>query len=126
MSLLTVNSGPEAGRRYELGSGPIVLGRHPECAVVIDVGAVSRHHAQVVYEGGRYFIEDLNSRNGTFLNEQPVAGKAPLAHGDHVRICDVTFTFQHKLAAVPNMFGSTLSGKEPSSGFTTMLVDDDE
>lgn len=119
MASLTVNNGPESGRRYDMGASTIVMGRHPECNIVIDIGAVSRHHAQVVYEGGKYFVEDLNSRNGTFLNEQPITGRAPLNHGDRLRICDTTFTFQHKTAS------SALVG-DPPSGFTTLLVDDEE
>lgn len=127
MAFLTANNGPEAGKKYDLPTTTSVMGRHPECNIVIDVGAVSRHHAQVVFEQGRYFIEDLKSRNGTFVNEQPITGRTPLANGDHVRICDVTFTFQNRVAAsnANPLFGSTLPGKEPS-GFTTLLVDDDE
>ncbi len=128
MAFLTANNGPEAGRKYDLPASKSVMGRHPECDIVIDVGAVSRHHAQVLFEQGRYFIEDLKSRNGTFVNEQPIAGRVPLTNGDHVRICDVTLTFQHRPAAAPGinpLFGSTLPGKEPS-GFQTLLVDDEE
>lgn len=122
MAYLTVNNGPESGKRYDLDGSKIVLGRHPECHVVIEFGAVSRHHAQILAEDGRFYLEDLNSRNGTFLNEQPVTGRAKLNHGDSIRICDATFTFQHQS---PTLIGSTSAGKEPSA-FMTLLVDDDE
>jgi serine phosphatase RsbU (regulator of sigma subunit)/pSer/pThr/pTyr-binding forkhead associated (FHA) protein len=121
MASLTVNNGPETNKRYELSTTPCVMGRHPECNVVIDIGAVSRHHAQIVFEGGKYFVEDLNSRNGTFLNEQPVTGKVPINHGDRVRICDTTLTFQNRAV---NLLGD--SGRDAPSGFTTLLVDDEE
>jgi serine phosphatase RsbU (regulator of sigma subunit)/pSer/pThr/pTyr-binding forkhead associated (FHA) protein len=122
MASLTVNNGPETNKRYDVGATPCVMGRHPECSVVIDIGAVSRHHAQIVFEGGKYFVEDLNSRNGTFLNEQPVTGKVPLNHGDKVRICDTTLTFQNRAA---NLL-SDGSSRDVPSGFTTLLVDDEE
>lgn len=125
MASLTVNNGPDAGRRYELGATTCVMGRHPECNIVIDIGAVSRHHAQVVFEGGKFYIEDLNSRNGTFVNEQPISGKAVLTHGDRLRICDTTLTFQHKMS-MPAGGSGLLGAGDPPSGFTTMLVDDDE
>ena len=96
MASFTVNNGPDAGRRHDVGTGTCVMGRHPDCHIVIDIGAVSRHHAQLVYDGGRYFLEDLNSRNGTFVNEQPISGKVPLNNGDRVRICDTTLTFQQQ------------------------------
>lgn len=127
MASLTVNNGPEAGRRYDVGTTPIVMGRHQECNVVINIGAVSRHHAQIIHEAGQYYLEDLNSRNGTFLNEQPIVGKTPINHGDKVRVCDTTLTFQHRLAS-PGASGTLLGqrSQENASSFGTFLVDDDE
>lgn len=125
MASFTVNNGPDAGRRHDVGTGTCVMGRHPDCHIVLDIGAVSRHHAQLVYDGGRYFLEDLNSRNGTFVNEQPISGKVPLNNGDRVRICDTTLTFQQR-ALVPVGGGSLLGVGDSPSGFATMLVDDDE
>ena len=100
MAFLKVIRGAIPGQILELYGERMVMGRHPNCQIVLDNAAVSRHHAQVVFEGGRYFIEDLNSRNGTFLNEQPITGKVALNHGDRLRICDTTLTF-HQRAEVP-------------------------
>ena len=96
MAFLTANNGPQAGRRYELDRHESVLSRHPECDVVIDVGAVSRYHCKVISEGASFCVEDLNSRNGTFLNEQVIEGRAPLEDGSLVRVCDVIFTFHDR------------------------------
>jgi phosphoserine phosphatase RsbU/P len=128
MASLLVNNGPESGRRYDVGTSAMVMGRHPECDVVLNVGAVSRHHAQLVYEGGKYYVEDLNSRNGTFLNEQTISGRVALNHGDRLRICDTTLTFENRLAS-PGERSSLFGGApvdDSHSGFTTLLVDDDE
>ena len=94
MPFLNVNNGPEAGKRYDLELPEYVLGRHPDCTIVIDVGAVSRHHCKLVAHNGGYLVEDLKSRNGTFLNEQPITGLQPLGDGDQIRVCDVVFTFK--------------------------------
>ena len=94
MAFLTANNGPQAGRRYELDRPESVLGRHPECDVVIDVGAVSRHHCKIIAEGERYKVEDLNSRNGTFVDEVVIEGPQLLEPGAQVRVCDVVFTFR--------------------------------
>lgn len=94
MPFLRVENGPEAGKRYNLGKEAIVLGRHPDCNIVIEVGAVSRHHAQIQHDAGKFFVEDLNSRNGTFLNDRAVQSRQVLQPGDQVRICDIAFTFQ--------------------------------
>lgn len=127
MASLTVidgpQNGPEVGKNYELQSGENLLGRHPECDVVIDVGAVSRHHAKVSCETDQWFVKDLKSRNGTFLNEQPVVGKLPLAQGDRLRVCDVAFTFFESDAPID---GSTvrLHKQSESSSLGTIFMDD--
>ena len=123
MPSLHVNNGPEAGKKYELTLPEYILGRHPECTIVIDVGAVSRHHCKVFKENEQYWVEDLKSRNGTFVNEQQLANKHRLADGDQVRVCDVSFTFngEPQLSAAPNPFGSKLD----ESSFRA-VIDEDE
>ncbi len=91
-SLITEN-GPNSGREYPLESSPVVVGRHPECDIVVDVGAVSRHHAQLMDIGGQWYVEDLNSRNGTFINSEPTQGRHRLQLGDRIQVCDITFRF---------------------------------
>jgi serine phosphatase RsbU (regulator of sigma subunit) len=70
-----------------------VLGRHPECDIVLDAAAVSRQHAQILNDGDNYFVEDLHSRNGTFVNGRLVEGRHLLRDGDRLKICDLSFTF---------------------------------
>ena len=67
MALLRAMNGTSAGKLFPLGDSA-VLGRHPDCDVVLDVGAVSRQHARITKSGEDYLVEDLQSRNGTFLN----------------------------------------------------------
>src|SRR5207248_10719416 len=95
MFYLLANNGPQAGRKYELKGDKWILGRHPDCDIVIEVGAVSRNHCQIVREGNSYRLEDLGSRNGTFLNDETekIAGRRQLNPGDVLRVCEVSFTF---------------------------------
>jgi len=67
---------------YRLNEGENVIGRGEEAAVRIDVKGVSRRHARIVAEDGRYTLEDLGSKNGTYLDERRLAGPASLADGD--------------------------------------------
>ena len=96
MPFFKAENGPEAGKRYPVTASQYVLGRHPDCDIVIDVGAVSRHHCKVFLEGSEYFCEDMGSRNGTFLNDSLVEGHQRLRHGDRLRICDVVFVFYER------------------------------
>jgi len=76
------------------------IGRHPCCEIVLDHGAVSREHARIVKEPQGYFVEDLHSRNGTYLNNRVVDSKIRLFNSDVLRICDVEFTFFDDMAPI--------------------------
>ena len=79
----------------------IVLGRNPDCHVVIPVTSVSREHAQIVRVGGDFFIEDLKSRNKTFVNNEEVTDRRLLKHNDKIRICDFQATFHDARKPLP-------------------------
>ncbi len=113
MAYLTVNSGSQTGHRHLLNRPRVVLGRHPDCDIVVDAGAVSRHHAQVLQIGDECFIEDLNSRNGTFVNDRMIFGRQRLEEGDRIRVCDIQFAYH----------GQTTPPEGDESGHA-ILVDD--
>ena len=82
------------GQKYELNRPKMVMGRHPDCEIVIDVGAVSRQHAQIILADDNFYIEDLQSRNGTYVNDRRIEGRKLLCHADSLRICDIGFRFE--------------------------------
>jgi DNA-binding winged helix-turn-helix (wHTH) protein len=69
-----------------LMEGENLIGRGEEVAVRIDVDGVSRRHARIVADGGRFTLEDLGSKNGTFLRERRLEGPAALEDGDAFRL----------------------------------------
>jgi len=69
------------------------MGRHPACELVLENVAISRQHAQILESHGSYFLEDMRSRNGTYLNEVLIEGRKELKDGDLIRICDATMRF---------------------------------
>lgn len=95
MAFLQVVQGSEPGRKYELvEDGDSVIGRSSDCAVSLDVAAVSRRHAVARKENGLFVVEDLGSRNGTFVNNERIAGPAMLRDGDQILVCDQLMVFR--------------------------------
>ncbi len=124
MAFLTAISGTGFGKRFDIAKSETVLGRHPECDVTIDVGAVSRQHARIRGEGDVFQLEDLKSRNGTFLNGQLVTQPATLQDGDLIRICDVEYSF-HAEQESDLIGGGTTGMLTDGSSFGVMMVDDE-
>jgi phosphoserine phosphatase RsbU/P len=93
MAILELVKGNGPGTRFELDGDRAVIGRSADCEVPLDVPAVSRRHAAIIRERGHYFIEDLQSRNGTLLNDTRLTERAPLGEGDRLVICDQEFRF---------------------------------
>lgn len=81
-------------REVPLSGGENVLGREPTAAVSIDDATVSRHHARIVIDGGQAVLEDLGSKNGTWLRGARIASSQPLCDGDEIRVGSVPMTFR--------------------------------
>ncbi len=94
---------------YSLSSEETVIGRHPDCQVQLDSNMVSRRHAQVVGEGEKYYVEDLGSGNGTFLNGKKIEGRTLLAHEDRLKVGPILFRFDSDQGQ-PSKSGSAVSG----------------
>jgi phosphoserine phosphatase RsbU/P len=88
MPFLNFVAGPREGMFIDLRSDAIVLGRNPDCDVVLETQCVSRRHAVISNIAGTFHIEDTASRNGTSLNGKPLAGRTALQNGDDIRICE--------------------------------------
>jgi DNA-binding winged helix-turn-helix (wHTH) protein len=71
---------------FPLAEGESVLGREPGVQVQVDVPGVSRRHARIVVRGGEAAVEDLGSKNGTFVGDRRVGAPTPLADRDRVRL----------------------------------------
>jgi two-component system cell cycle response regulator len=86
-------SGPLIGRRYRVGTDPVLLGREDHCSITLADGSVSREHARLgLGPDGQYQVEDLVSTNGTFVNNARVR-VGPLRDGDYLRVGNCIFRF---------------------------------
>jgi serine phosphatase RsbU (regulator of sigma subunit) len=92
--LMSENSAGQS-KQLPLDKKEMAIGRHPDCHIVIEDSSVSRFHSQISFDGHDFFLEDLDSRNGTYLNDSRLHQKVALQDGDQVRICDFAFTFRN-------------------------------
>jgi pSer/pThr/pTyr-binding forkhead associated (FHA) protein len=77
-----------------LREGDNLIGRTPDCAVRIDSSQVSRHHARIRVDAGHATIEDLASKNGTFVEGARLRSARPLRDGEHVCIGPALLIFR--------------------------------
>lgn len=111
MRFLNFVAGSRQGMFIDLRGDVIVLGRSPDCNVVLEAQCVSRRHAVISNIAGTFHIEDTASRNGTSLNGKPLAGRTPLQNGDNIRICEHGMTFS-----------DTPAGLEPQDAMVEKLA----
>jgi DNA-binding winged helix-turn-helix (wHTH) protein len=89
-------------RQVPLAEGNNIVGRGVDAAVWIDAPGVSRHHAQIVVRRGEAMLEDLGSKNGTYIAGRRLTTPHRLADGDQIRLGSVVVTFR-----VPEPPGAT-------------------
>jgi pSer/pThr/pTyr-binding forkhead associated (FHA) protein len=99
MCLIEVVEGPNAGHTYRFDRDELIVGRLAYCDIIINQKNVSRQHARLLSSGGDYFVEDLNSTNGTFLNGKRVLARTRLKARDLIRVYNVTLRFREDEAA---------------------------
>ena len=83
---VVVVEGPLRGTSLALGGGPVLVGRSPDCSLVLDDDYASGRHARLFPRDGRWWVEDLGSTNGTMLGREPLGAPAPLPAGSQLRI----------------------------------------
>ena len=83
---LVVTQGSLKGTTIGLGQAPILIGRAPECTLVLEDDYASGRHARLSLQQGTWMVEDLGSTNGTFLGRDRVEGQLPIPPGASVRI----------------------------------------
>lgn len=79
---LIMRSGPTPGAAFALEGDQMTIGRDSTTEIVINDAEVSRRHARLTFQGGKYVLEDLGSTNGTFVNGQRLSGPRVLKPGE--------------------------------------------
>jgi len=98
-----IDQGKESIRNFN--QTEIILGREANCDLSIMDDALSAHHARVTYHHGQWWLEDLNSTNGTFLNHERLNTPVVVITGDEFRCGNTTFGIRiDDLAKPTNVF----------------------
>lgn len=84
-TVLKVTHGKQAGLTIPL-TGGVLIGRGPDCQLILDDDYVSTHHARISLGADGYVVEDLGSTNGTMLNNEPLVAPTAFSPGDSLRI----------------------------------------
>ena len=119
--MIRAESGPLARQSFALARSPFSIGRSADNDLVVPDTLVSRQHACFELQGDRWFLRDLGSSNGTFLNRQAVKdSRQPLRGGDLVGIGDSVFLFMTQAYQVPQALGHTgqpVASQQRRSGY---------
>ena len=83
---LVVTAGPLTGTKITLGEQPILIGRADDSTLVLTDDFASSRHARLTNRGGKWYVEDLGSTNGTYLDQQRVQGPLLVGPGQPIRI----------------------------------------
>jgi sigma-B regulation protein RsbU (phosphoserine phosphatase) len=124
MATLRIVQGVEPGKRFPLTAERSTIGRSSDCEVSLDVAAVSRRHAEVIRRGADFIVEDLGSRNGTYVNGLRIAGSTTLSNGDLIGICDQEFAFEADNAPSRTGLTGMLGGLSEAKSSLVQMVDD--
>lgn len=119
---LLMLKGETPGRIFEIQGDATLLGRHPDCDITLNIEAVSRRHARIRANGGKFLLEDLGSRNGTHINGKRITAPTVLEDGVYVQICDFVFLFQGGLVRIQDdgEKSSTILGMLDLTGSTSV------
>jgi len=123
---LVVVHGKHAGQEIPIPGPKFFIGRAEDCNLRPHSDLVSRHHCVIMVEEGFVAVRDFNSKNGTFVNGDKIAGEAEIKSGDHLKVGQIEFEVQiaptlagkkaPKVKSVQEAAARTVQSARPDSG----------
>jgi phosphoserine phosphatase RsbU/P len=122
MACLETAQGFKSQKLFLVCGERTLLGRQNDCDIVLNDKTISRHHAQILHTNLIYFIEDLNSSNGTYVNGQKIQGRRQLHEKDQITLGDLSIIFH--LEHPPEAKETTLPQiiTEPSGKYKSQII----
>ncbi|MCU0466289.1 MAG: FHA domain-containing protein [Anaerolineae bacterium] len=112
--VLVVMDGPDANKSYPIEKDEVVVGREDHCDIVLRERQISREHIKILREDGQYVVQDLSSRNGTWVNGKKLEGSQELYDNDEIHVAlavRLQFVGSGATAPLPFEVPQTLSGR---------------
>src|SRR5438132_10804894 len=91
LSLMVMNAGKTQGQSIPVNLAQFIIGRDPQCNLRPASAVISKRHCAVLVKEAQVFVRDFGSTNGTFVNDVPVKGEAPLKNEDILKIGPLEF-----------------------------------
>ena len=92
--LMVVLSSNFLGKSFIINRINTIVGRNPDCDIIIDDPLVSKKHCRIIFEEDKkFYIEDLGSKNSTYLNEKELKKKEHIIYGDRIVVGDTIMRF---------------------------------
>jgi predicted component of type VI protein secretion system len=100
LSLVVLSEGKASGKSIPVTLSQFLIGRDPQCQLRPASAVISKRHCALLNKGGRFFVRDFDSTNGTFVNDEAVKGERELKNEDTLKVGPLTFRVQIE-GAVP-------------------------
>jgi predicted component of type VI protein secretion system len=91
LSLHVLAAGKLSGKSFEVKLSQFVIGRDPQCHLRPASPLISKRHCAIIQRGGKVFLRDFGSTNGSFVNDEPVKGEVELSNDDKLKIGPLEF-----------------------------------
>jgi pSer/pThr/pTyr-binding forkhead associated (FHA) protein len=123
---ITMEEGPTPGIKFTLTQGPVVIGRDKTADIAFELPYVSRQHARLYSDQEGWYIEDLESSNGVFINGERISASCLLHSGDRVclgqHICFRFSLIEHQAALSPRLIVSLADGSSTAYSLTAQEI----
>jgi phosphoserine phosphatase RsbU/P len=123
MASLNIVSGANKGESYSLAVRESLIGRHPECQIILRDSTVSRRHARITRDSTGFWVDDMGSQHGTRVNGELIHGPRQLNDGDEIQLSQVKLVFwEHSSAGLRNDSNHRTTTDRPSTIVTAINV----
>ena len=112
---LVVATGVHQGKAIPITTPQFVIGRDPQCQLRPASSAISKRHCALMVRGGRVFVRDFGSTNGTFVNDQLVQGEVEVRDGDRFKVGPLDFTVSVEVAPAAKPASAVRPAAKPAT-----------